>query len=369
MLTYTWALRSAAVTLLLISADRALAAPDVEITSASAHFDMRTRDGTRAALEVGLDVGASGLSRFELFDIASDAVLDAYAPPQFVADDGTVYLPSVRALTGGGIVLEFPDRRSALKPGAYVLRYGWRLPLAAAGSASLRMPSWPNRVANARIVVLAPGGALPVVLGRYDQWRRRDDGAGSELSFTRIELPRTESFAVTLEWPALARTPASTQPLPDARRVLGICLGLALGLCWLVKRRACDAPLPALRTLSLLGCSTFAVGAFDVWPLLAASAGLCASSIGGRGCLGAPGHTGKIAHSQASHYAHDGAGWFEVTHFGGASVALLTLLLLACAEPFAPAAVSCSACLVAVLFLSVRHPPRLLASWRRVHAL
>lgn len=355
MLAYTWACTA----LLLFAAVPVRAASDVEITSATAQFDVRSQHEARGALEVSLRVGTNGLSRFELFDLGPDAQLDPYAPPQFVGSDGTVYLPSVRVVPGGGTTLEFPDRRSALKRGEYVLRCWWRLPLTAAESSTLRMPSWPNRIANARIVVLAPRAAQPDARGRYDQWSRRElDAATSELTFTRVELPRTESFAVTI---ALLATPkqqryASKLNLPEARRVFGLALGLLLGLCWLAKRRACKLPARELWSALLVpGASMFAVGAFDVWPLTAAGAGVCASLLGSHSCRGA-----------ASSAARDAAEWFEVTRPGGASAALLALALLAYAEPFAPAAVSCSVCLLAPIFLTVRQQTA--GNWRRARA-
>lgn len=344
MLAYTWACTA----LLLFTAFPVRAESDVEITSASAQFDVRSQHEARVALEAGVRVGTNGLSRFELIDLGPDAQLDPYAPPQFVGNDGTVYLPSVRVLPNGGSALEFPDRRSALKHGEYVLRCWWRLPLTAAESVTLRMPSWPNRVGNARIIVLAPRAARPAARGRYDQSSRRElDEHSSELTFTRAELPRTESFVVTLTLPVLAHPQRDTGKLslPEARRVFGVVLGLVLGLGWLAKRRACKLPARELwSALLVLGCSVFAVGAFDVWPLMAASAGVCASLVGSRTCRGA-----------APSVRHDAAEWFEVTHAGGASAALLALALLAYAEPFAPAAISCSVCLVAPIFLTVRH--------------
>jgi hypothetical protein len=369
MLTYTQVVRTAVAAFALFASLPVRAADvssDVEVTSAVVQFDLRAPHRARAALEVGLHVGSGGLMRFELFDLGPNAQLDPYAPPQFVGVDGTVYLPSVRALPSGGVALEFPDRRSALERGEYVLRGWWHVPRTAAGSATLRMPSWPNRVGNARLVVLAPRAAQPAAPARYDQWSRRDLGAASsELSFTRAELPRTESFAVTLTLPMPEQhARARKLVLPDARRVFGLALGLVLGLGWLSKRRACklpprDDPSAAI----VLAGSLFAVGAFDVWPLMAAVAGVCASLIGSHSCRGAP----LPAENPPSR--HDAAEWFEITHPGGASAALLALALLAYAEPFAPAAVRCSVCLLASLFLTVRRAPHRLPFWRRAHAV
>jgi hypothetical protein len=367
MLAYTRTVRFAAAVVVLfatVPVRAARAAHDVEVTSALVQFDVRAMHEARAAMEVGLRVGSSGLTRFELFDLGPGAQLDPYAPPQFVGADGTVYLPSVHALPSGGVALEFPDRRSALERGEYTLRGWWHLPLTAAGSASLRMPSWPNRVVNARMVVLAPRAAQPHAPVRYDQWSRRNlDAASSELSFTRIELPRTESFTVTLALPVPKQhARASKLGLPHARRVFSMALGLALGLCWWAKRRACKLPVQCDQSaLIVLGCSVFAVGAFEVWPLMAAVAGVCASLLGSHTCRGA-------TLPEDARGRHDAAEWFEITHAGGASAALLTLALLAYARPFAPAAISCSVCLVAPLFLSVRRAPHRPGEWQRAHA-
>jgi len=285
------------------------------------------------------------------------------------------------------VLFEFADKRTAPKRGDYRLRFAYAT--RSVGNAGepgkwrWSLPRWPNRLANVQIRVLAALGTEPSARAREqgsDRIEVRELGQRVELSFWRIELPRTQAFVVSFERPVARASPArlaARLPLapgwPRLPSGLAPWLGLSLGLLWLVKRRlnaqACRAvgmQARALLPLSAAGCcacASFALCAsavvlFDQLPLLAAIGGVLGSLLAidvarPRQREAQPGHfraVGKLelaqlqtAHTPARFSARD---VFDATTPTGIAAALALYALLAGLYAYDGAAVSCSACLV-----------------------
>lgn len=293
--------RTFALVLLVCAVPRSSRArAEALVTSASAQLDATDARLTRVELAIGVRVSSGALSRFELLDLDADLEPSTEPPARFVAEDGSSYTPSVAVSGPGSVRFEFADKRAAPKSGDYQLRFSYATrSLGRAGEPGhwhWSLPRWPNRLANVQIRVLAPKGTRPGVGAREqgsDQIEVRELAEGVELSFQRIELPRTQGFVVSFERPAPLAPPAirapRSVPWPGLPRGLAPWLGLSVGLLWLVKRRlnaqACRAaglerqPLLPLGAAAYRGCASFvlcssAVVLFDPLPLLAAISGV-----------------------------------------------------------------------------------------------
>jgi hypothetical protein len=383
--------RTFALVLLICAVPRSSRArAEALVTSAGAQLDVSDPRLTRVELAIGVRVSNGLLSSFELLDLDADLEPSAETPAQFVAADGSSYTPSVTVPGPGSVRFAFADKHAAPKPGDYLLRFSYATrALGSAGEPGhwhWSLPRWPNRLANVQIRVLAPKGTRPGISAREqgsDQIDVRELAEGVELSFQRIELPRTQAFVVSFERPAPLASPAIRAPrlaqLPGLPRGLAPWLGLSLGLLWLVKRRlnvhACRAaglqcqPLLPLWTAGYRGCASLvlcssAVVLFDALPLLAAISGVLGSLLAidvARPGL-APDRAGRFraldqrqlhelrnACASARFSVRDA---LDATTPTGFASLLAVYALLAGLHAYDSAAVSCSACLVLPVFFT-----------------
>jgi hypothetical protein len=329
--------------------EAALAWTDVQLTAASTTVDVRQPGLARAALDLSLQVRSGKLSRFELPDLAAGLELPTDTAARFVGTDGRAYVAQVAVLDANGLELTFPDRRNAPGRGDYELHVEL-VTRASITHTSIdnpatvmtwSLPAWPNRVPNARIEILAPKGTIAAPVPGHEHDTQADavelstEGDATRISFTRMELPRTEVFTVAVQLPRPSAPPPAAR-LPFAPKPTAIWLGLGLALLWLLKHglrpRVC---------LSVLAQAA-AVVLFEKLPLLAAALGLLGLLL----VAEPPVHTGAAAPPRWL------ATWLDATTAPGASSALLACALLAWLWPRDHAAVSCTACLCAALLLN-----------------
>jgi hypothetical protein len=383
--------RTFALVLLICAVPRSSRArAEALVTSAGAQLDVTDPRLTRVELAIGVRVSSGALSSFELLDLDADLEPSTETPARFVADDGSSYTPSVTVSGPGSVRFEFADKHAAPKPGDYQLRFSYAT--RSVGSAGepghwhWSLPRWPNRLANVQVRVLAPKGTRPgsgVPEQASDQIDVRELAAGVELSFQRIELPRTQAFAVSFERPAALASPAIRAPRlahwPGLPRGLAPWLGLSLGLLWLVKRRlnvqACRAaglerqPLLPLWAAGYRGCASFvlcwsAVVLFDPLPLLAAISGVLGSllaidvarpglTVERAGCFRALDQRQLhelLQRSASARFSVRDA--LDATTPTGLASLLAIYALLAGLHAYDSAAISCSAWLVLPVFLT-----------------
>jgi hypothetical protein len=272
---------------------------DSQVTSASAQLDVTDRRLARVELEIGVRVSDGFLSSFEVLDLDADLEPSSDSPALFVGAAGDSYAPSVSVPKPGCVLFEFANKPDAPKRGDYRLRFAYttRALALAPGRQTWRLPRWPNRLANVQIRVLAPPGTRPSGTApeqTSDQIDVRELDQHVELSFQRIELPRTQAFTVSFERPEPLASPArAALRLPRWPSGPAPFLGLALGLLWLLKRRGNARayravglePRSLLPPLSAAGWRGFAgfvlcssaVTLFDQRPLLAAVGGVLGS--------------------------------------------------------------------------------------------
>jgi hypothetical protein len=271
---------------------------DSQVTSASAQLDLTARPA-RVELEIGVRVNDGFLSSFELLDLDADLEPSGDGPARFVGAAGDSYAPNVSVPKPGSVVFEFASKNDAPKRGDYLLHFAYtsRALALAPGRWTWSLPRWPNRLADVQIRVLAPAGTRPSASARdqtSDQIDVRELDQHAELSFRRIELPRTQAFSVSFERPQpLASPPRAALRLPRWPSGPAPFLGLLLGALWLLKRRTSArayravgleahslfAPLSAAGWRGVTGaalCSS-AVALFDQRPLFAAISGVLGS--------------------------------------------------------------------------------------------
>ena len=367
---------AAAAALLWLLPARASAWTDTQVVSVSARVDARTARA-HVVLDLGLRVREGWLSRFELLDLGPQLELDPTAPLQLVDSDGTSFTPTVQGLPGNGLVLLFPDKRSAPKRGDYNLQLTWRTQLAEAGEGEQHwsLPRWPERVPNVQLQVLAPLGARPSPAlvrehGGVD-YRDLPKERMTVLRYVRPELPRTARFEAAWSLPASAQRGPSAAASRQTLAVrplacwLGVCLSVLWLLTWSLRARCSQERLDSHAAAHIqwrgvagaIGCG-LSVALFDALPLWAAGLGVLS-------CLWAC----EPLQQSAARVAYAGpssqpSAFLNVRTPIGAAVALLLCLLLCWLRPLAPGTIACGACLAAVLLLSgaPREAPQALSS-------
>ena len=378
------------LSLLLVSAP-VRAWTDAEVTSAAAAIDATEPDHAQVALDIGVRVSAGWLSRFELFDLDADLAWLPNSAPEFLGADGRSYVAVPSIPTPGSVLFEFPDRQSAPHPGDYRLHFAYvtrRLRAHAAASesesvVSWSLPRWPERLAHVFIRVTAPTGTRAVPTPSDDEIAVREHSNAVELTFHRIELPRTQEFTIQLALPAAA--PAS-RPLalqriswPDAR---SLALGFALALAWLAKRRStasvCRALglrprrlLPLARARWCQGASfvlcASAVPLFERQPVLAAISGVVGVALALDRTIEPDPDARAIRPAARLRRYHADA--LDLTTLLGCGVCSLAYAALAWQAAYAPAAVSCAAWLAAPLFFTATRSAHTRALRERVDFL
>jgi hypothetical protein len=364
---------------------------EAQVTSAAAQLDVTEAGHARVELEIGVQVSGGWLSRFELLDLDDDLEPSRESPALFVGADGRTYSPTTIVPKPGSVELEFADPRDAPRVGDYSLRFtytsrSWRQraeqsahAVAPGPLATWSLPRWPVRLGNVYIRVLAPKGTRPAYPDDRepsDEVTVRELSGAVELSFRRVELPRTQSFSVSFELPGQAHASRPFAPnttyLPSRTAVL---LGLALGLLWLAKRRWSLAlcreqglialPLVAIGSARLRCYAGFALCAsavplFAELPVLAAIGGVlgAALSIDIAFAQKAAAPTapttprGKSWYTRLAIGASTAANWLDITTPVGCCACVACYALLTCLYPLAAAPVSCSAWLAAPLFFT-----------------
>ncbi|HKU39544.1 MAG TPA: hypothetical protein VJR89_15400, partial [Polyangiales bacterium] len=224
---------------------RAHAFDDARLTSVAAELDVRQPEAAKVELLLGLDVRKNWLSSLPLRGLDPDLTLlgvevaDA-APPEVVEG------------APGELWLRWPDRRSAPQRGAHSLRLTYQTQQLAADDAARRewaLPRWPVNLSGVQVRVIGPTGLQPLPPARENLGEQVERDASS-LTFTRVELPRTEPYRVGFAIPQAA--PARSNPLaafrPQAlaaqlaaelpQLAAAAAIGLAFACLVLLKRRA-----------------------------------------------------------------------------------------------------------------------------------
>ncbi|HEX4354546.1 MAG TPA: hypothetical protein VHZ95_16570 [Polyangiales bacterium] len=240
-------------------------------------------------------MSAGFLSHFEPVDLDRDLELGA-EPAEFVDGAGKHYASAVTIPTPGTIAIEFAKQREAPHRGDYTLHLAYAThalaPSGADNVARWSLPRWPNRLANVEIRLLAARGmrphAIADVLGA-DTIEIEEHGLQVEMIFRRVELPRTQTFAIGFEPPTMAAHASSmnTFVAPPPSQLLALGLGLAIALLWSIKHRLCarahakGTPRPLLPRMAAQGWAGVlcagAVALFDRFPIVAAIGGVLGS--------------------------------------------------------------------------------------------
>jgi hypothetical protein len=411
MLAYTVRLGTLALCTLTAPA-QVHAWTEAQVTSASARLDVTEAQRARVDLEVGVRVSGGWLSRFELLDLDDDLEPSRETPALFVGADGRTYAPTTTVPKPGSVEFVFADRHDAPRVGEYSLRFtytsrswwqraeqsarSWRQHTEQSADAivpgqlaSWSLPRWPVRLGNVYIRVLAPNGTRPAYPDDRDpsgdEVSVRELSGTVELSFRRVELPRTQSFAVSFELPAQAKSWHALAPnnarLPNRSALL---LGLALGLAWLAKRSWSRAlcreqglialPLIAIGSARVRSYAGFvlclgAVPAFGELPLLAAVGGLLGAALSidiafRRQPQPATAPASATDDKRARWYrrltsgACRAANWLDITTPMGCCTCAVCCALMTLLYPLAAAPVSCGAWLAAPLFFTATRAAR-----------
>jgi hypothetical protein len=351
---------------------------EAQVISAAGRLDVTDPARAQVQLDIGLRVTAGWLSSFELADLDEDLAPASDEPFAFVGPDGRTYPAVITQVKPGTVLFDFGNRRLAPRRGQYTLRFKYTIqhwqrseqvePESSTDRiASWSLPRFSTRLSNVSVLVVAPAGTRVVQPLSGDEVSIASRQHAVELSFRRVELPRTQSLSVHFKLPeaeaSVARGPALPLYWPNLH---AIGLGLGLALAWFIKRRATTA-MCALRGLqahallrvshprlrdaaSALLCAG-AVPLFEQQPFLAAIGGMLGIGLG-IDISFERNPDGVSTPATAPSLAARSAGWLDVTTPVGACVCLASYALLALELRHAPSAVSCSAWLLAPLFFT-----------------
>jgi hypothetical protein len=193
-------------------------------------------------LDEGLTLDPTAPVRFERWALpeprAIEAPEEAGAPeePELLRPLTPVFVELLEprvTVRDGRIALEFP-RRAAPRAGLYRVVATYDAPASAHLVRSTEhaelvwtLPAWRFGLDNVEVVLVLPEGSAPAALAEEDEFAievapaELDEGeAGEAFRFTRVHLPRTQSWTVRAELPASFRaaeaavSPTRSSPLP-----------------------------------------------------------------------------------------------------------------------------------------------------------
>lgn len=187
----------------------------VRTVSARVRIDGQANTQVDLSLIVGVDGG--WLSGLELAGFEPGLELDPEAPATAHGEHGEAYSVRARARSGGRISLTFPGRSVRRGRVQIDLRYRASLPRSAVRPSSAddsvavrwTLPAWRSGLDRVRVEIRAPTGSRFSPLGqdaeaRFVRRRTSTEGDQAILLSTRPHLPRTLSWPIDIQIPALA---------------------------------------------------------------------------------------------------------------------------------------------------------------------
>lgn len=220
---------------------------EASVTGVAASVDVRQPEAARVELELHLQVRSGWLSSVDLDGLDPDLellALDVSNAPS---------APEILRPVPGQLGVRWNDRRVAPGQGEHVLRvvYATRHLYAASAGPGPRklawtLPRWPVGLSQVQVRVIGPAGlrATPGEpnYGEQVQSEPAQPGGDQILSYTRAELPRTESWTLRFELPPSA----AIEPRSGASQVASLVGGITLVELRSFAPEACRALLGAL---------------------------------------------------------------------------------------------------------------------------
>ncbi len=231
---------------------------DAAVRSASARVTLSDdASSVHVDLTAQLRIDGGWLEAFELDGLDEGLVLDPDVPPTFelwerprwapASEDESaseppriipepVFVASLAprvSVHGSRVAMSF-RRRGAPRAGLYRARVVYDAPAAdyvvrSSEHAELRwtLPAWRNGLDDVQVVLVLPPGSTAVPLSEDEDASidvsESESAEGEILSFTRVHLPRTQSWTIRAELPASFRLPAredGASPVRDVERAV-----------------------------------------------------------------------------------------------------------------------------------------------------
>ncbi len=250
-----------ALLLWLSGLGQARAWTDTHVVGVAARLDASHLPTMRVALDVRVRVNAGRLNTLEVAGLDADATLAPDVVAVITSADGMIYLPSASTTGPGMVVLRFADRHAAPGHGDYTATLTYDTHQAFESAETLAgerkrlrwtLPSWEVGLPDVHIIVVAPQGTKAAELAASaafgDETSLQALPTGIELTFRRVELPRTQAWEIAFDVPASARPATAAVATSQQRKAESAeagnpgrpwtwLAGLALGLVALAKRR------------------------------------------------------------------------------------------------------------------------------------
>jgi hypothetical protein len=245
-------IRWVAVLVVATSPRLALARADARVTAVAAQLDVRQPEA-RVVLDLRIEVRSGWLRSFELAGLEPDLHRIEVEAPAGVAP------PTVSRGNEGHVLLTWSEPEAAPQRGEHALRVAYSTRHLARAAArhpehlgSWTLPRWPDRLTGVQVRVIGPAGLRPVPAPEPNLGVGTAHDAApnhtSVLTYTRVELPRTEAWRVQFALPPGAVAPVEPAPPPPSaagaqlraaadRSAWPCLLGVCLGSLVVAKRR------------------------------------------------------------------------------------------------------------------------------------